>query len=143
MTKSNAALTGKGEQRCDREGAAVATQLHRDARLVGAGAAEEIASLDPVAYPNLQCGKMSDEGRPAGAVIDDHDAAIVPEISCISDAAVAWGHDSGARVGGDGAAERIHARVRYLAHAAPHTALDPLGTATGKAQVCPYVSNTV
>src|SRR3546814_15674070 len=86
MTKSNAALTGKGEQRCDREGAAVATQLHRDARLVGAGAAEEIASLDPVAYPNLQCGKMSDEGRPAGAVIDDHDAAIVPEIPRLSDA---------------------------------------------------------
>src|SRR3546814_8311455 len=79
MTKSNAALTGKGEQRCDREGAAVATQLHRDARLVGAGAAEEIASLDPVAYPNLQCGKMSDEGRTAGAVIDDHDAAIRSE----------------------------------------------------------------
>src|SRR3546814_13953309 len=93
MTKSNAALTGKGEQRCDRDGAAVATQLHRDARLVGAGAAEEIASLDPVAYPNLQCGKMSDEGRPAGHVIDDLDAAILPALSRINAAAVARGPD--------------------------------------------------
>src|SRR3546814_14386107 len=67
---------------------------------------------------------MSDEGRPAGAVIDDHDAAIVPEISRISDAAVAWGHDSGARVGGEGEAARMHARVRNLAHVAHQPALD-------------------